>query len=594
MKALAEVNFGYYYTVPPPGLEGLVEEEGAAGAKQIFNLWFGRKDQPAMDAGISVAPILHYIYHALANGHEDTYIYLMNWFASFRQMVNLHGNTTCLVLRSPPGTGKSSFVHSLGTMLGNGMFFETNDCTDVTGYFTAELREKILVHLDEFKYKDQEGMNKLKHLITGGEVRQRRMQKDATNYAKWFSTIISANEYQVLLSEPGERRFVFLELPKSLAGSKQYLTALANVLYGDGEFVFRGEVHYNQDNIGPGIYLFANYLDNWHLDARVPLLKIPHNITLYEHQTHSMDSVGLWWFDKLKNGMTVDPNLLDDTLQKPVARNRHRLRLEEIREQLEASLLHAQFFAADGQVIGPLFTEKWLARVVDQQGKIDFGALVTQKLLKDFEPGPRSKTSCFRSYPAAQLYKLDFLLAVGNRTIDPSYSQGFLNTRKFQRAVFFSKLYGNELWVRFVFKEQFYQLYLSQSFGRGRVEIANNSTFFNKFKTWTCDKSAENRAHCSESRVTVNSTTLYGRDQMQGMARENFNPARPTEPAPSVRIPRQRYYMQLDTLHRHREAFFDAMLWDRAMWDEVWTNNYVPSPEDPAKIPWYWFGDKKK
>jgi hypothetical protein len=223
---LGNHNFNYFYRHLPEEYKDIDEESlpDDYDERQAFyiDLWFGRKTVPCPEAGISVAPILQWIWHCLARKDVEVYNYIINWLASWRQMTS-DAPDTCLVMRSECGTGKTSFVSMLGTLIGSDYYMAANDADDILGYFTEDLSRFLLLFLDEVKISKDEQVRKLKQLLTSESARVRRMQSNATQKKKFFAVIMAGNTHQLLPADPGERRFVFLELPMAVSNCKNYL-----------------------------------------------------------------------------------------------------------------------------------------------------------------------------------------------------------------------------------------------------------------------------------------------------------------------------------------------------------------------------------
>ncbi len=223
---LGNYNFNWFLRHRPEEYKDLDEDDipSDEGERESFyiDLWFGRKTVPCPEAGISMAPILQWIWHCLARKDVDVYNYIMNWLAAWRQMIS-DAADTCLVLRSEVGTGKTSFVSMLGALVGNDYYMAANDAEDILGYFTEDLSKFLLLFLDEVKITKDDQVRKLKQLLTSSNARVRRMQSNATHKKKFFAVIMAGNTHQLLPADPGERRFVFLELPMAVSNCKSYL-----------------------------------------------------------------------------------------------------------------------------------------------------------------------------------------------------------------------------------------------------------------------------------------------------------------------------------------------------------------------------------
>ena len=598
MTKLRDYNLQYYFRVPPKALVGnVMSTDPAEREEEIFHMWFDNQHQPYNDAGPSVAPLLQWIWEALCQGEkEDVYIYLMNWLAVWRRSHGEieGGNTTALILRSNPGSGKTSFVKLLGAMVGEASFYETNDCTDITGYFTTQLDEKLLLFLDEFKIAGPEAM-KLKSIVTGTHVRERKMQKNAQQVHKWFSTIICANKWMVLNADPGERRFVFLELPDQLCGAKNYLTALSRSLFtAGGKFQYSRDKKYDQNFPGAGVILFAHYLDNWKLTNSVSLLQIPQNALLYIHQVASLESVASWWFDKLRAGTTLGLGAMEDWQIPQIAQQRAFLQLNDARfaSQFEAEAKEV-LYSADSL---PAFTDKWMKK--HSVGRnLDWTA-VCLSLSKPLVPKNRSKLYPLISSEGDFLTKprlLVFKQLMDGRPVGIPPQSPFRQTAKFARAKYLARLLDtSDDWQRLVWKDQLHKLYLEEAAAfRGRVELKTYTVFFNELKTLSLFQQISAAAcHINLNKpFNVSSSAPVDRAQVSGLVRPlGIQPNQRSEnslpPGPQRRI-----YVQLDTLDNHRRAFFEFMRWDLQHWDEVWQQD-ISMGDTRQQKPWHLFGDK--
>lgn len=597
---LRNYNMNYYFTVPPKSLaDNVMSTNNADREQEIFNMWFNNPHQPYHDAGPSCAPILQWIWEALCAGEkEDLYLYLLNWLAFWRKNLEPGGNTTALVLRSNPGTGKTSFVKMLGTLVGESYFLETNDCTDITGYFTTSLEQKLLLFLDEFKVAGPDAMRKLKSIITGTHIRQRQMQSNATNVKKWFSTVICANKWMVLNADPGERRFVFIELPDQLCGTKNYLTALSRSLFTrKGKFEFGGDKKYNQNNPGAGVFLLAHYLDTWEIHKSVSILQIPQNALLYLHQVASLESVASWWFEKLARGTLVESAAMDDWQVPEIRRQRNFLQIN-VSQYADKFLneFQNQLMPDNNQGTQPIFSDTWIAKH-STGGRLDW-LLVCLSLTKPLVYGPRSKLyGLISGSPIAQQQRLYIFKALlSGRPVEVTPTAPFRKTRKFYRASYFARLlqYSDD-WQRYIWKQQLYNLYLEETGHRSRVDVKSFKAFFDELKELSLVKTPSPHACVMNfnDRHGVSAGLAVDRSQLNRIALPN-NVIHNRDRNPDLdAVPYQqaiRVYIQLDTLHNHRRAFWEFMRWDIKHWEEVWHADR--RPRNDQKRPWHLFGDK--
>jgi hypothetical protein len=109
---------------------------------------------------------LNYIKEIICSNNEENYKYLITLVAQMFQFPNKKPGVA-VVIRGEEGVGKSFFVEKLGYLMGP-YYFKTSNPSYVFGDHNGQLKDKLLLHLEEAIWA---GSNKdeslLKDLITG-------------------------------------------------------------------------------------------------------------------------------------------------------------------------------------------------------------------------------------------------------------------------------------------------------------------------------------------------------------------------------------------------------------------------------------------
>lgn len=563
---LGEYNFGHYFLDVPPDCSTADLANWDNREEGCLSMWFNRVHNPALDCGVSVAPYLHFIYRAICAKDMQLYEYVMSWMAKWRRMGGPYNHTT-LCLRSSPGSGKNMFVYALASMLHRVNFAEISSVDEALGNFTLPFSKLMLLFMDEMRCNSEAMAGKLKSLITSNQVRERRMRVDASYVKKHFSCIMSSNLDKYLHADPKERRWVFLQMAEQVCGCSNYLTALVNVMWGDGLFKKYDRYEpYNQTKAGPGIKLLAHKLDHWDYADFGEGWPVPQNPTLAWHQIESLDSVGRWWFEKLKYGHHVLPEALDDTANP-------KLMGERVTKAM-ASIMAHNFWRRYGDVEAPdprtgsrrpLFGDEWLA-------EHNNGAPISTD---------RSQVPVFW---VTIIMKCGMMNPEGNHCwlLDPRSDP---NPMEEARKQVYLSLYRKKCrWVQMIWADQFY-LFYRQECAAGQA--VSKAAFFKALEQYSPSFAdgvvVQNRAHRRDvTRVFLerNQTAVYS---TYDASRNEF-----VRQGAEARI--RRDYRALDSLKRHRKAFARYMSWKPELVKDLWKSSN-PANRRSGNDPWRWFGD---
>jgi Family of unknown function (DUF5906) len=109
---------------------------------------------------------LDYMRDIICSGHEDNYEYLVALIAQMFQKPG-HKPGVAVALRGDEGVGKSFFIEKLGTLMGP-YYFKTSNPAYIFGDHNGQLKDKLLMHLEEAVYAGSKKEDSLmKDFITG-------------------------------------------------------------------------------------------------------------------------------------------------------------------------------------------------------------------------------------------------------------------------------------------------------------------------------------------------------------------------------------------------------------------------------------------
>jgi len=157
------------------------------------------------------------------------------WLAHlFQRPAELPG--TALVLRSPEqGTGKTTFVDTIGALVGRQHYISLSSMHQVTGRFSGHLADVLLVHAAEAIWggdKNSEGI--LKAMITDPMETIERKHQDAFSVPNFKRVMISTNNEWPIARDTHDRRAVVCDVSAARARDRDYFSALREELDNGG------------------------------------------------------------------------------------------------------------------------------------------------------------------------------------------------------------------------------------------------------------------------------------------------------------------------------------------------------------------------
>lgn len=245
-----------------------------------YNLWQGF--ECSQTPGVNHEPYLKHLFDNVCSGNQEHYDYLINWMADAVQFPNRPGGVA-LVLRGPPGVGKSFLAKHMGRLFGRHYISVTNS-KHLVGNFNAHLADKVLIFADEALWHgDKQSLSVLKALITESVRMTERKGFDAVLSPNYVRLILASNDEQVINAQAHERRFFALTVSAGQMQNADYFKEVCESLEQGG-----------YDNLFN--FLRTRDLSNFNI-RKVPQteeLQAQKNMSLAPHQE--------WWLQCLVDG----------------------------------------------------------------------------------------------------------------------------------------------------------------------------------------------------------------------------------------------------------------------------------------------------
>ena len=292
-----------------------------------FNNWTGFDYEKTGECHIEkLQPFLDHIKNIWANNDDDTYNYILNYFARMLQ-TPWNKNNICLVLHSVEGVGKSIILNLIYKIMGDKYYFTTSSLKHVIGTFNVGAENKILVNLNETNWGGNvKDVGAMKEFITDDTIVINEKQKSQYITRNYANTIITTNEDWIVKVDKNDRRFNLLECSSVKYNKDHYkqiantdIQELANFFYTrditnyDSRKFKKSELHTEQilKNL-TSVEMFYGNLINREIDYEFELTeKIPKTIIydLYVSTLPKCDrqkSLNIFWKDMKKISKQIE------------------------------------------------------------------------------------------------------------------------------------------------------------------------------------------------------------------------------------------------------------------------------------------------
>lgn len=252
--------------------------------EDMLNLWQGFSYMP--HAGDKHQMWLDHVFENICSGNREHYDYLIGWCARLVQNPASQSETA-IVLRGGQGTGKNSFVETLGALMRE-HFFMAARSNAFLGNFNAHLRDKLLVYANEaFFAGDKQHEAALKMLITESMMPVEFKGVDISMESNFIHLIMGSNSEWVVPAGLDDRRFFVLDVGSGRQNDGAYFAQMKKLLRGGG-----------YENL-------LHFLMNYDL-SEFNIRKVPQTEALQEQKLLTMSPLQQWWYDRLCEGHGFD------------------------------------------------------------------------------------------------------------------------------------------------------------------------------------------------------------------------------------------------------------------------------------------------
>lgn len=251
-----------------------------------YNLWSGYAIQP-LDCGLAKAAmkcrrLLRHAKYVLCKGNKVQFRYLLAWAADMLQDPD-EKKGTALVMRGLKGTGKSTFVDFLDTLLGRHSIKVTH-MRHLTGNFNRHLADKLLVVAEEtFWAGDKAEEGALKEFISGNTITIEAKGVDAVKIPSATRVAMITNNEWAVPASSDERRYFVLDVSDHRRGDFDYFAAIHEQMKGNDK---------------QGLRALLTVLLNFPLNG-VNMRKVPETDGLRKQRALSMEPHDQFIYDAL-------------------------------------------------------------------------------------------------------------------------------------------------------------------------------------------------------------------------------------------------------------------------------------------------------
>lgn len=175
-----------------------------------------------------------HILEVLCGGDQSLYDFVIDWSADIIQDP-MRPKGTALVFHGKEGTGKGTFCHMLGEVIGRKHYKHVTNERHLTGNFNYHLMDGLLVFADEVIYggsRSTAGI--LKSMVSEKELVCERKGIDSFMYENRTRLVVASNEDWFIPAGPESRRWTVLEVDDSKANDKDYFNAVYNQMESGG------------------------------------------------------------------------------------------------------------------------------------------------------------------------------------------------------------------------------------------------------------------------------------------------------------------------------------------------------------------------
>lgn len=188
--------------------------------RYLFEGW-DLMDEDADPTEGSYVAFLQFLGHLIPDAKSRDYT--VNWIAHLFQFPDERITGTCLCLLSPvQGSGKSTFMEIILSLLGRYGMKINNPKEQLFGNFTTAMENHVLLVIDDSGKSLAEEKEALKNLITSADARNRDLYSSERMVLSNVRFMVISNDPNVLELDQDDRRYALLDLDSALAKDHQY------------------------------------------------------------------------------------------------------------------------------------------------------------------------------------------------------------------------------------------------------------------------------------------------------------------------------------------------------------------------------------
>lgn len=187
--------------------------------------------------------ILDHIKDVWANGDENLYDYILQWFKQIVETPHIKTGVV-LVLFGEQGTGKGCIMDEfiLPFVVGRMNSCSLTGLAEIMGQFNSQIRDKILILVNEVAFDGNEfmtGFDRLKSFITDPFVciNEKNIPRKP-NYPNYANMVMTSNQYQSVRIQKGDRRYCCLETSTCKKGNRPYFNKLYSSFTAENGVLF--------------------------------------------------------------------------------------------------------------------------------------------------------------------------------------------------------------------------------------------------------------------------------------------------------------------------------------------------------------------
>ncbi|MBS0620836.1 MAG: hypothetical protein JSS61_05210 [Verrucomicrobia bacterium] len=214
-----------------------------------FNIWRGFAVNPIQG---DCSLFWNHVKAIICCGNETIYIYVRKWLAHLIQKPWIIA--TALVLRGKQGTGKGTFVETIGKLLGP-HYAPLANLDQILGRFNSHLKNAILIFADEAIWGgNKREVGALKSLITEPRLFIEAKGKDGYWIDNFKHLIVSSNEDWSVHLDPDDRRFFVLDVSADRKEDFHYFGEIRSQLENGGyEALMHDLLHEDLNGFDPKV-----------------------------------------------------------------------------------------------------------------------------------------------------------------------------------------------------------------------------------------------------------------------------------------------------------------------------------------------------